>query len=619
MNEIFFLNNTKALFQVDEILAYKLKSLKKPYTMKVVNEENVANFKDDNGHILYNNAKAELNEHLNLFNTTYKKYPVLFFYGFGNGALIKQLCKNEKHKHIVVFEDNLEILALAFHLNDFSKELSSEKLILFYTPNITTAQLSTLFTYNEIQKSVKIYNLFIHSDFYIQFYQNEIQKLNLKLVDIIRFIVRNHGNDPMDSLTGIVHTLQNIPKMLTHTPFKELLKKRTSKLKNAAIVATGPSLIKQLPLLKEYQNKVAIFCADSSYPILYKHNIKPDYVFSLERVSLSSEFFNNDFGEFDKDIIFILASLVHENTIKYLEKNNRKYMLVQRPLQSSLTLKLDDFGYLGVGGSVANMAFELIALLKFENVFLIGQDLAYANDGSSHPKEHIYGTQGDEIRGHLYTNAYGGVGQVRTQITWEGFRKTFERDIFFARTKLGLSTYNCTEGGARIEGCKELPFKNACEQFLTQDLQKPFEFVGSFNEEKIKKIAQRMKKLIKKNLLESKNYIIKVNKELDKLEPELRQENPNYSNLNKIKDKLLSYFKDFKKLKLFNELTKSLHFHNEANIVKFEVLNDEEQTQYLINFLLSQRHWFLQGLSYLQKQNEVIEKTLKIWESNDFV
>ncbi len=35
----------------------------------------------------------------------------------------KTLCKNKQHKHIIIFEDNLEILTLAFHLFDFSEEL----------------------------------------------------------------------------------------------------------------------------------------------------------------------------------------------------------------------------------------------------------------------------------------------------------------------------------------------------------------------------------------------------------------------------------------------------------------------------------------------------------------
>ncbi|WP_139427356.1 6-hydroxymethylpterin diphosphokinase MptE-like protein, partial [Campylobacter armoricus] len=87
--------------------------------------------------------------------------------------------------------------------------------------------------------------------------------------------------------------------------FKQLCLKRKKQANNAIIVSTGPSLIKQLPLLKQYANYASIFCADSAYPILAKYDIKPDYVLSLERTEVTSEFFNNDFKEFDKDIVFV--------------------------------------------------------------------------------------------------------------------------------------------------------------------------------------------------------------------------------------------------------------------------------------------------------------------------
>ncbi|MBK1994103.1 hypothetical protein FSE90_07540, partial [Campylobacter novaezeelandiae] len=38
---------------------------------------------------IYQNAKKELEEKLKLFQTQYLFYPVLYFYGFGNGILYK--------------------------------------------------------------------------------------------------------------------------------------------------------------------------------------------------------------------------------------------------------------------------------------------------------------------------------------------------------------------------------------------------------------------------------------------------------------------------------------------------------------------------------------------------
>ncbi|EOI9264252.1 motility associated factor glycosyltransferase family protein, partial [Campylobacter jejuni] len=560
MNKDLFLKNTRALFEVDQILAYKLRSLEK-IDFKILQNENGINFiKDDIA--LYKNPNQELLESLTLFKSEYEKYPVLFFYGFGNGMFYKALCENKNHKHIIVFEDELEILALAFHLFDFSKELKNEKLILFYTPEVTTAQLTTLFIYENIQKSVKIFNLYIHNNFYEKFYTQKIKNLNYKLMETIKYVVLNKGNDPYDSIIGIKHTLNNIPKLLSHGIFQDFLKKRKRKVKNAIIVSTGPSLTKQLPLLKQYANKATIFCADSAYPILAKHNIKPDYVCMLERDDIVSKCFDNDFKEFDKGILFILASVVHKEVIEFLERNNREYMLVHRPLHFAVSLNLKEFGYIGVGASVANMAYELAASLRHENIIFIGQDLAYAKDGSSHPREHIYGNQGEKLRGEIYTLAYGGEKQVRTQLTWNLFRQAFEKDIFWAKEKLKINTYNCTEGGARIEGAIEKPFQEVCETLLKENLKKPFDKPKILEKNKIKNKFLQTQKLLIKNVKQSEEFIKKCQNELKKLDFELRKSQLNSQTLIKIKKNLLFFFNEFKRLKLFNELTQAIYYHN---------------------------------------------------------
>ncbi|HID0738087.1 TPA: motility associated factor glycosyltransferase family protein [Campylobacter jejuni] len=615
MNKDLFLKNTQALFEIDQILAYKLRALEKN-DFKILQNENGINFIKDNI-TLYKNPNQELLENLTLFKSEYKKYPVLFFYGFGNGMFYKALCENKNHKHIIIFEDELEILALAFHLFDFSKELKNEKLILFHTTSITTAQLTTLFMYEYIQKSVKIFNLFIHSDFYLKFYAHQIQELNKKLIENIRFIVLAKGNDPYDSIIGIKHMLNNLPKLLNHGIFQNFLKERKQKVKNAIIVSTGPSLTKQLPLLKQYANKATIFCADSAYPILAKHNIKPDYVCMLERDDIVSKCFDNDFKEFDKGILFILASVVHKEVIEFLERNNREYMLVHRPLHFAVSLNLKEFGYIGVGASVANMAYELAASLRHENIIFIGQDLAYAEDGSSHPSEHIYGNEGEKIRGEVYTLAYGGEKQVRTQLTWNLFRQAFEKDIFWAKEKLKINTYNCTEGGARIEGTIEKPFKGTCETLLKENLKKPFDKPKILENNETKNKFLQTQKLLIKNVEQSEKFIKKCQNELKKLDFELGKSQLNLQALIKIKQNLLIFFKDFKRLKLFNELTQAIYYHNECEIMHYEVLNDLEQNKKIKDFLTSQKTWWLQSFEYLNTQNQIIKEALKKYKNDD--
>ncbi|ELT5815912.1 motility associated factor glycosyltransferase family protein [Campylobacter jejuni] len=425
---------------------------------------------------MYQDPIKELEKNLEYFKD-FARYPVLFFYGFGNGILYKILLQNQTLKRIIIFEKELELIFLALNFIDFSKDLSLGRLIILHHDDINLPKMDKVFRLIG-DLFYRSYNLHIANDFY-EHYKEDILKLNKLNMQIIKNHNLMHGNDPKDALQGIEQFVYNLPSMITHPSYKELLSKRKGISDTAIIVSTGPSLTKQLPLLKKYASKATIFCADSSYPILAKHNIKPDYVLSLERIPLTSEFFNNDFGEFDKDILFVLKSYVHPHTTKYLQKNNRNFMLVSTYASFINYLKLDDFGYFNMGFSVANMNFLLAIHLKHKNIVLIGQDLAYAKDGLSHTKDY---SNLDKHEGHFQrdknkytTQAYGDNGKVESSFVWTLFRHNFEQDVANAKKNYYITTYNCTEGGARIEGTIEKPFLWACENLLHKDLNKPFE------------------------------------------------------------------------------------------------------------------------------------------------
>ncbi|ECO2008883.1 motility associated factor glycosyltransferase family protein, partial [Campylobacter jejuni] len=418
---------------------------------------------------LYENVIDELNTMLNTYNDKYLLYPVLYFYGFGNGILFKALLQNKNHQHIVVFEKDIEIIWIMFHVLDFSNELQNSRLMILQTSSLDIELFSNFCSSKPFFQFSRIYFLELMSHYYERFHE-DVLELNKKLVQDFKDSILSHGNDPLDALQGIEQFVYNLPQMITHPSYKELLSKRKNLSDTAIIVSTGPSLTKQLPLLKKYANKATIFCADSSYPILAKHGIKPDYVCMLERDEIVAECFNNDFGEFDKDIVFIVKSVTHPHTIKYLQKNNRAFILVSTYASFIQYLKLDYFGYFNMGFSVAHMNFLLTIHLKYKNIILIGQDLAYAKDGQTHSQGFIHANlhNGDYERDldKFSTTAYGGNGKVQSSEIWTLFRHNFEKDIVNIKMNYHITTYNCTEGGARIEGTIEKPFLWACENLL---------------------------------------------------------------------------------------------------------------------------------------------------------
>ncbi|EIA3464434.1 motility associated factor glycosyltransferase family protein, partial [Campylobacter jejuni] len=478
-----FNKNIEALSNI--LLKESLKEIKSSKFELILGKDNLdINLKDtsikNNGggyseNLLYQDPIKELQTMLNTYNDKYLLYPVLYFYGFGNGILFKALLQNKNHQHIVVFEKDIEIIWIMFHILDFSNELQSARLMILQTSSLDIEFFSNFCSSKPFFQFSRIYFLELMSHYYERFHE-DILGLNKKLAENFKNSIVSHGNDPLDALQGIEQFVYNLPSMITHPSYKELLSKRKGISDTAIIVSTGPSLTKQLPLLKKYASKATIFCADSSYPILAKHGIKPDYVCMLERTEITAEFFNNDFGEFDKDIMFIVKSVTHPHTIKYLQKNNRAFILVSTYASFIQYLKLDYFGYFNMGFSVAHMACYLSLHLNHKNIIFIGQDLAYAENGNSHPDDYQNSANYEsQMYEHILTEAYGGKGEVKTHHVWLMFKQNLEQDIEKIQKYLDTKVYNCTEGGARIKGAIEKPFLWACENLLDKDLNKPFE------------------------------------------------------------------------------------------------------------------------------------------------
>ncbi|EMF3093560.1 motility associated factor glycosyltransferase family protein, partial [Campylobacter coli] len=464
-----FNKNIEALSNI--LLKESLKEIKSSKFELILGKDNLdINLKDTSDNtFLYENVIDELNTMLNTYNDKYLLYPVLYFYGFGNGILFKALLQNKNHQHIVVFEKDIEIIWVMFHILDFSSELQSARLMVLNTNKLEIQDYNELCSSKPFFQFSRIYFLELMSHYYERFHE-DILGLNKKLAENFKNSIVSYGNDSTDTLQGIEQFVYNLPQMITHPSYKELLSKRKGISDTAIIVSTGPSLTKQLPLLKKYASKATIFCADSSYPILAKHGIKPDYVCMLERTEITAEFFNHDFGEFDKDIVFICAGVVHPKAIEYLK--GRNLVITQKVLAFPYYINLKDFSYAAVEFSVAHMSYFLSVLLNHKNIIFIGQDLAYAENGNSHPDDYQNSANYEsQMYKHILTEAYGGKKEIKTHEVWIFFKQILEAMII----KYHITTYNCTEGGARIEGTIEKPFLWACENLLDKDLNKPFE------------------------------------------------------------------------------------------------------------------------------------------------
>ncbi|ELO4471120.1 motility associated factor glycosyltransferase family protein [Campylobacter jejuni] len=618
-----FNKNIKALSNI--LLKESLKEIKSSKFELILGKDNLdINLKDNSGggyneNLLYQDPIKELQTMLNTYNDKYLLYPVLYFYGFGNGVLFKALLQNKNHQHIIVFEKDIEIIWIMFHILDFSSELQSARLMVLENDKLQAQDYTELCSSKPFFHFSRIYFLELMSHYYERFHE-DILGLNKKLAENFKNIILRNGNDPLDALQGIEQFVYNLPSMITHPSYKELLSKRKNLSDTAIIVSTGPSLTKQLPLLKKYANKATIFCADSSYPILAKHGIKPDYVCMLERTEITAEFFNHDFGEFDKDIIFICAGVVHPKAIEYLK--DRNLVITQKVLAFPYYINLKDFSYAAVGFSVAHTLSYLATYLSHKNIIFIGQDLAYAENGNSHPDDYQNSANYEsQMYEHILTTAYGGNGKVETHSIWLLFKNWFENEMIPNTRKMGITTYNCTEGGARIEGTIEKPFLWACENLLDKDLNKPFEkleplSLNKQNEFLLKayyKVYQSIEhcrdfsKILSNDFNNIQNIYLNLNKKENDLNLAIRK-------IDEFKNKL----ENIKQMQDLYEILSTLLIQFELNLARIYVLNPKTKEDAFNKSIL----WIKEHLEFMElvyghikaQENALIKNILPLEE-----
>ncbi len=572
-----------------------------------------------NENLLYQDPIKELQTMLNTYNDKYLLYPVLYFYGFGNGILFKALLQNKNHQHIVVFEKDIEIIWIMFHILDFSHELQNSRLMVLSTNKLEIQDYNELCSSKPFFQFSRIYFLELMSHYYERFHE-DILGLNKKLAENFKNSIVSHGNDPLDALQGIEQFVYNLPQMITHSSYKELLSKRKGISDTAIIVSTGPSLTKQLPLLKKYASKATIFCADSSYPILAKHGIKPDYVCMLERTEITAEFFNHDFGEFDKDIVFVCAGVVHPKTIEYLK--NKTFIITQKVLAFPYYINLKNFCYAAVGFSVAHTLSYLATYLSHKNIIFIGQDLAYAENGNSHPDDYQNSANYEsQMYEHILTIAYGGNGKVETHSIWLLFKNWFENEMIPNTRKMGITTYNCTEGGARIEGTIEKPFLWACENLLDKDLNKPFEKLEPLSLNKQNEFLLKAYYKVYQSIEHCRDFSKILSNDFEKIQSVYLSLNEKEEYLNLAIEKIDEFknkLEDIKQMQDLYEILSPLLTQFELNLARIYVLNPKTKEDAFNKSIL----WIKEHLEFMElvyghikaQENALIKNILPLEE-----
>jgi Tfp pilus assembly protein PilF len=229
----------------------------------------------------------------------------------------------------------------------------------------------------------------------------------------------------------------------------------------AILVAGGPSLDKNVHLLKQVQEKSVIFAVDTVLPTLIKHGVSPHFLTSIDPKNLTYEKFADVIPKV-KDISLICSSWVNLRTAKVFPASQIFWTFTANPLEAWLNSLLGGKVLTGGASTVAHLNLIAAHMLGCDPIIFIGQDLAYPSAATHAKGTVLHGSAPTGITVNDMGQTVKGIDGtlLRTDRSFLSMKTHFESAI----AKSPQTYINATEGGAHIEGTKVLSLQETINQ-----------------------------------------------------------------------------------------------------------------------------------------------------------
>ncbi|MBN8553857.1 MAG: motility associated factor glycosyltransferase family protein [Deltaproteobacteria bacterium] len=253
-----------------------------------------------------------------------------------------------------------------------------------------------------------------------------------------------------DSFLGFKNGMQNIPLMLKTPDIRNW--KGLGKGRPVFLVGAGPSVRSQLEFLRSVQDCAIIIAADTMLKPLARAGISAHLLASMERAPEIIDLLN-DTNDHSKS--FLVASSVLDP--KCFSDFRGPHTIYASGLPFSEWFPFERLR-LGSGHSCMGLAMTLATYLESSQVYLMGIDLCWSEEGQSHMSDvpylqkQFYITQNKKLFENSFVTKNSQGKTVRTNQFWTAFKQQFE---FWAKRNPG-KIFNLSPSGLSIAGAAPL-------------------------------------------------------------------------------------------------------------------------------------------------------------------
>ena len=444
-------------------------SAQRVYTGDALDEEKFLAYLNEDGSLIALNSTYhpahEADRYVAQFSECVPE-TILFLYGFSDGRVIREILSEHcPINRCIVYEPSVDIFRHAL------QELELDDLFMDTRLKIIVADPQALekFLYGEMNyRSWKLFRWAILSKY------REIFDTDYKEVQALYKRMYEDRQADMRTLiraaqAGMVNEAYAMKWMLDSRTLEQLKKRLPTEDVPCIVVAAGPSLEKNVEILKQAKGKAFIICVDTAVKYLLEREIMPDLLCTVDPLKGSSFFTRPEI----KEIPIAISADSDYRALESIGDIQPIYISITNDFYRGLFRKQGtDVGYFDGGGSVGTTCFQIGVALGFKTIIIIGQDLAFTDDKAHAGMGNLQ--ESDLVYGLMMVDGYYGEkvltrGDFKHYLDWYNMRIPEFKD----RTII-----NATEGGAKLKGAIQMSLQAAVDQYCKQE----FDFYKVFTE-----------------------------------------------------------------------------------------------------------------------------------------
>lgn len=470
------------------------------------------------------------------------EYATVILIGLGSAIYLKELIANtNENVNVVVYEPSISIFINTISNVDLTKEIENRP-IAFVVEGLNGGEFTPI-----IEKLITESNLdFLKVEVHPNYQEFEAEKVLYAMRSI---------NRQTDLILANVNTGAKFADVMAVNQFLNMeyicdgyntrtLSQMIPREYPAILVAAGPSLNEDIEELRRAKGRAFLLAVDTAIKPLIKAGIKPDAFITIDAKKMLTLVDTDEIRD-----TAVIAPITASNEILRRQRGKKIFYYDGYILPWLTYLAINKMmPDVSSGGSVATSGFSLLYKMGFNEIILVGQDLAYTNN-KSHADGTFENVMPEEDTSNMIKVKGNSGDLVRTRTDFKLYIDWYSEYIVGAKEyrkkahNEELRVINTTLRGAYLEGTEIKSLKEVIDNFQMDK----YDFEDAISKMQSDFSMDEHKKLIE--------YVHSIPNEFGKIRESARRLTNVYKKLKNIctgkkfdKDAYLKHMKKAKKL-----------------------------------------------------------------------